>query len=129
MGITNMAATIPGFLVPMVVGSLTCDKVNNKCTELFQLKKFYFSSMVVFSTIISNLLQPGIQPWHTAFYITAGLLVLESLIFCIFGSGEEQSWNHDPLENNKIIKLEDYEYKQNGDGKVRYTSNDCGKSF
>ena len=27
MGITNMAATIPGFLVPMVVGSLTRDKV------------------------------------------------------------------------------------------------------
>ena len=40
MGITNMAATIPGFLVPMVVGSLTRDKVNNKCTELFQLKKY-----------------------------------------------------------------------------------------
>ena len=119
MGITNMAATIPGFLVPMVVGSLTRDKVNNKCTELFQLKKF-FSSMVVFSTIISNLLQPGIQPWHTAFYITAGLLVLESLIFCIFGSGEEQSWNCDPLEENKTIKLEDYEYNQNGDGNFRY---------
>ena len=88
-----------------------------------------FLLMVVFSTIINEWLQPGIQPWHTAFYITAGLLVLESLIFLIFGSGEEQSWNHDPLENNKIIKLEDYEYKQNGDGKFRYTSNDCGKSF
>ena len=34
MGITNMAATIPGFLVPMVVGSLTRDKVKTNCTEL-----------------------------------------------------------------------------------------------
>ena len=41
MGITNMAATIPGFLVPMVVGSLTRDKVNKNCIELFQLYKFY----------------------------------------------------------------------------------------
>ena len=85
--------------------------------------------MVVFSTIINKWLQPGIQPWHTAFYITAGLLVLESLIFCIFGSGEEQSWNCDPLENNKTIKLEDYEYKQNGDSNFRYTWNDCLNSF
>ena len=28
MGITNMAATIPGFLVPAVVGALTHGKVN-----------------------------------------------------------------------------------------------------
>ena len=28
MGITNMAATIPGFLVPTVVGALTHGKVN-----------------------------------------------------------------------------------------------------
>ena len=55
MGITNMAATIPGFLVPMVVGSLTRGKVKNTCIELFQLYKLidwltnylFFSSMVV----------------------------------------------------------------------------------
>ena len=29
MGITNMAATIPGFLVPAVVGALTHGKVIN----------------------------------------------------------------------------------------------------
>ena len=87
--------------------------------------------MVVFSTIINKWLQPGIQPWHTAFYITAGLLVLESLIFCIFGSGEEQSWNCDPLEENKTIKLEDYKCNQNGDGNFRYArhDSDCRKLF
>ena len=35
MGITNMAATIPGFLVPMVVGSLTRDKVNTSVQGYF----------------------------------------------------------------------------------------------
>ena len=29
MGITNMAATIPGFLVPAIVGALTHGKVSN----------------------------------------------------------------------------------------------------
>ena len=30
---------------------------------------------------------PGLAPWHTVFYITAGLLFLEFLIFTLFASG------------------------------------------
>ena len=37
--------------------------------------------------------QPGLEPWHTVFYLTAGLLALEFFIFTLFASGEEQSWN------------------------------------
>jgi len=33
MGITNMAATIPGFLVPALVGILTHGKVIEDCDE------------------------------------------------------------------------------------------------
>ena len=37
--------------------------------------------------------QPGLAPWHTVFYLTAGLLALEFVIFTSFASGEEQNWN------------------------------------
>ena len=63
MGITNMAATIPGFAVPAIVGALTHGT-------------------------------PGIGPWHVAFYLTAGLLIFEILVFGIFGSANEQPWNN-----------------------------------
>lgn len=36
---------------------------------------------------------PGLAPWHTVFYLTAGLLFLEFIIFTFFASGEEQAWN------------------------------------
>ena len=47
-------------------------------------------------------LQPGLAPWHTVFYITAGLLGIELVIFSCFASGEEQAWNkssHETLED------------------------------
>jgi hypothetical protein len=34
-----------------------------------------------------------LAPWHTLFYLTAGILALEFVIFTLFASGEEQSWN------------------------------------
>ncbi len=36
---------------------------------------------------------PGLAPWHTVFYITAGLLGLEFVIFTFFASADEQPWN------------------------------------
>ena len=63
MGITNMSATIPGFVVPALVGALTHGV-------------------------------PGLAPWHTIFYLTAGLLGLEFIVFTSFGSSDEQPWNN-----------------------------------
>ena len=63
MGITNMSATIPGFVVPALVGTLTHGV-------------------------------PGLAPWHTIFYLTAGLLGLEFIVFTTFGSSDEQLWNN-----------------------------------
>jgi hypothetical protein len=37
--------------------------------------------------------QPGLEAWHTVFYITSGLLFFEFLIFTIFGTSIEQEWN------------------------------------
>ena len=47
-------------------------------------------------------IQDGIAPWHTAFYLTAGLLLLESLVFGIFASGVEQPWNNQNQDNAEI---------------------------
>ena len=48
----------------------------------------------------------GIAPWHIAFYLTAGLLLLESLVFGIFASGVEQPWNNQNQDDNAEINLE-----------------------
>ena len=45
-------------------------------------------------------LQPGLAPWHFVFYLTAGLLSLEFVIFTLFASGEEQDWNK-PKESTR----------------------------
>ncbi len=37
--------------------------------------------------------QHGIEPWHTIFYITAALLVIEFFIYTFLATGVEQNWN------------------------------------
>ena len=66
------------------------------------------------------LFQPGIGPWHTVFYLAAGLLLLEALIFTAFASGVEQPWNKDIPYGNGDMNLElrpeapNKRYKYNG---------------
>lgn len=62
MALTNMLATVPGFVVPMLVGVLTDG-------------------------------QSGLGPWHIVFYMTAGILVTEAVVFSLLGKGELQRWN------------------------------------
>ena len=68
MGMSNMAATIPGFVIPALVGGLTHGV-------------------------------PGLGPWHLLFYGTAVILVIECIVFMVFGTSEEQEWNkgHSPI--------------------------------
>ena len=77
MGMTNMCATVPGFLVPALVGSLT-DGV-----------------------------EPGLAPWHTVFYMTSGLLILEFFVFTFFASSEEQFWNNLPAAESSRVENND----------------------
>ena len=57
MGITNMAATIPGFLVPAVVGALTHGKVN--------LHSFILKSLNVYNQhIVINFLNLQIKIFY-----------------------------------------------------------------
>lgn len=70
MAFTNMLATVPGFLVPLLVGKLTDGAA-------------------------------GLAPWHTVFYITAVILLLEAITYVLFGTGELQSWNSGSSAKNK----------------------------
>lgn len=62
IALTNTAATIPGFTVPVFVQWMT-DKQNTQAE------------------------------WQVIFGVSAGIFVLEAIVFTIFGSGEEQYWN------------------------------------
>jgi len=39
------------------------------------------------------LFQPTAKQWNIIFYTIVGILVFEAVVYLIFGSGEEQSWN------------------------------------
>ncbi len=69
MGMSNMGATIPGFLVPTIVAAMTHGRND-------------------------------LGPWHNVFYLTAGLLLLELVLYTLMASGVEQSWNKVSAEAN-----------------------------
>ena len=48
---------------------------------------------------ISLLEQPGLGPWHSIFYMTAGLLILEAILYGTFASAEEQNWSQGDNQN------------------------------
>ena len=56
------------------------------------------------------ILQPGLAPWHTVFYLTSGLLALEFVIFTLFASGKEQEWNKP--KNPRINDLDEKELQK-----------------
>ena len=98
MGLSNTFATIPGLVVPSLVGSLIHRQVNI----------IIFNKNILLITILISIIfwkfysiKNGLQPWHTVFYITAGLIMSSFFIFTIFGSTDEQPWNN-PIKSNKI---------------------------
>ena len=50
-----------------------------------------FLAPMVVSHIIEN--HDDAFHWQIVFYITAGILAIVNLLYCIMASGEEQSWN------------------------------------
>ncbi|XP_076755249.1 major facilitator superfamily transporter 3 [Xylocopa sonorina] len=51
-----------------------------------------------------------IEAWRIIFFVTVGLYIVEIIIYTIFGSGEEQSWNKtksgDEESNNQTLPLQ-----------------------
>ncbi|XP_066586133.1 putative inorganic phosphate cotransporter [Prorops nasuta] len=52
-----------------------------------------------------------LEAWRIIFYITVGLYFIEILVYCIFGSGEEQPWNRpketDEEANDQTLPLKE----------------------
>jgi len=77
MGITNTVATIPGIIVPIIVGQLT--KTNHTREQ-----------------------------WSIILNSAAVFLVLEAVVYTVFGSGQEQPWNKPNVANSsKNVERED----------------------
>ncbi|KAK4874077.1 hypothetical protein RN001_013437 [Aquatica leii] len=70
IAITNTCATIPGILVPVIVGKLT---------EA----------------------DPTVGSWQIIFWITIVLYLIPTIIYGIFGSGDEQKWNKVNVSNEE----------------------------
>ncbi|GFG31354.1 hypothetical protein Cfor_10536, partial [Coptotermes formosanus] len=68
MGITNTVATIPGIIVPIIVGQLT--KTNHTREQ-----------------------------WGIILNSAAAFLILEAIVYTVFGSGQEQPWNKPNVAN------------------------------
>lgn len=52
--------------------------------------------------------QPTDKQWNIIFYTIVGILAFEAVVYSIFGSGEEQSWNRSnelttPADNRKVV--------------------------
>ncbi|KAK0098467.1 hypothetical protein PV326_008065 [Microctonus aethiopoides] len=62
VALTNCFATIPGIIVPLIVGYITESDT-------------------------------PVKGWNIIFFVTAGILMVEIIVYWIFGSGDEQSWN------------------------------------
>ncbi|XP_021922345.1 putative inorganic phosphate cotransporter isoform X1 [Zootermopsis nevadensis] len=77
MGITNTVATIPGIVVPIIVGQLT--KTNHTREQ-----------------------------WGIILNSAAAFLIVESVVYTVFGSGQEQPWNNP----NVAIISKDVEQKE-----------------
>lgn len=49
------------------------------------------------------------------FWITFGVLTVTTLVYVIWASGDKQSWNDDPSEENWLRELLDRRFKSEGD--------------
>ncbi|XP_074112617.1 major facilitator superfamily transporter 3 [Cotesia typhae] len=80
VAITNFFATIPGIVMPIIIGHITSK-------------------------------DPSIATWRIIFFITSGFLLIEVVVFSIFGSSKEESWNnvesHDEETSDQTLPLEE----------------------
>lgn len=90
-GITSTFGTIPSFVAPLMVATLTKGQVGTEFRFAWRvLTSFLFFS---FFFLFCLLLQQTLAQWRIAFLISAGIMLFESVFYLFFGSGEEQPWN------------------------------------
>ncbi|XP_053973798.1 putative inorganic phosphate cotransporter isoform X2 [Hylaeus volcanicus] len=119
VAITNCVATIPGFVVPIFVGKLTHGNVSNCISVLLFIHSnlnaqeyFKYNNNTLFvDYFIYFYLQQTIGAWRIIFFATVGLYIVETIVYTIFGSGEEQPWNKtkptDEEASDQTLSLKD----------------------
>lgn len=106
VAITNFFATIPGIVMPIIIGHITSKDVS---IEFIYLIKLLVLSMIKFYN--NFYFQPSIATWRIIFFITSGFLLIEVVVFSIFGSSKEEPWNnvesHDEETSDQTLPLEE----------------------
>lgn len=92
MGITNTFANLTGFAAPYVAGLLINDDVSLN-GSLIKVGKNSLCGIMSVCICFFFVFQPSIQNWQYVFFIAAGIYFFDVIIYVIFASGEEQSWN------------------------------------
>ncbi|KAK9720159.1 Major Facilitator Superfamily [Popillia japonica] len=92
MAITNTVATIPGIVVPVFVGNLTLISI-----EIC----LHAEPVIIFFMFAAN----NMNSWKIIFWVTAGLYLIEILIYALFGSGDVQEWNNTTNQNVEVQPL------------------------
>lgn len=82
LGISQTLANSCGFIVPVVVGAI----VTNEVYDLLVQHASYILTLFLF-------LKQSLKQWQTIFFISAGIYLAVNVVYLVFGSGEEQSWN------------------------------------
>ena len=88
MALTNTAATLPGFIVPVFVGEMTHGNVTNS-----NRIHFITQLVIVILSIDQMILQQSLERWQIIFGTTAAVFIVELVLFLVLASGEEQPWN------------------------------------
>ena len=89
MAITNTIGNVCGFLAPYIIGVIVTTEVYFSFINL--RAEFSFIDFIEFSP---SFFQGSLSQWQIVFFITAGIYTFTNLVFVIFGTGKEQSWNH-----------------------------------
>ena len=54
----------------------------------------------------------SLSQWQLIFLLSAGIYIAGSLIYIMFASGEEQSWNRQKTAENTVESSNDFENEQ-----------------
>lgn len=82
LGISGMVGVASGFISPIVVGLLTLNNVSK--VEPFEPPNIRMST---------SYFQQTAKQWEYVFLITAAMLIISGVLYCLFGSSKLQSWN------------------------------------
>ena len=83
MGITNTAATIPGFVAPALTGAIASADVSSTHSPCHD------DDQAPACLLLRHELS---QQWRTVFFIAAGIYVFGVIFYTIFASGVKQPW-------------------------------------